>query len=296
MITNPTPEPGVRPVAGTRGAPLAHVIRWRNAVCSPESGLTSTERLVALVLTLYANPDGTSALMSQETLAVACGLSERSVRTALAKLKAAGWCSSQRIKRRGDRTGWCALSWTATMPARAGGWSLPSTRVPEAHSDPSSQVPEPVADTQAGVEATEAIKYRQLTTEVPEPVADYLERAPRKSEEQKQTRTEQPSAPAAVSIPLRDGTEYVVTEDQIRELAPLCAPLDALVELKKAQAWCINTPERRKTRKGARRFVTSWLLRATRMAATQGTKTRCSPLQRDFTDVDYTAGLEAATP
>ena len=149
--------------------PLPFIVRWRNAVCSRESALSSTERLVALALALYADANGAGASMSQKTLAVACGLSERSVGTTLASLRANSWCSGKRIRRRGDRTGWIALSWSATMPPCAADWNLPV-----------AEVPEPVAETQAQVPATDGAKSPQLTTEVPEPVADYLERAPRK--------------------------------------------------------------------------------------------------------------------
>lgn len=60
-----------------------------------------------------------------------------------------------------------------------------------------------------------------------------------------------------MNIPLEDGTEYEIPEDFLTELNAVYYGVDT--ELHKMRLWCIANPERRKTRRGAKRFVFNWI-------------------------------------
>ena len=70
-----------------------------------------------------------------------------------------------------------------------------------------------------------------------------------------------PSAPPVIGLPLNDGTEYGVTEGQCREWAELYPAVDILQQLRNMRGWLLSNAERRKTRRGIKRFVTGWLSR-----------------------------------
>jgi hypothetical protein len=80
------------------------VFEWRNAVTAPDSGLTSTQRLIALVLSLHMNTDG-YCRPSVPTIARRAGLKDpRSVRLALPVLEDAGWLRIDRGGANGKET------------------------------------------------------------------------------------------------------------------------------------------------------------------------------------------------
>ncbi|MGM9603014.1 MAG: DUF6291 domain-containing protein [Faecousia sp.] len=63
-------------------------------------------------------------------------------------------------------------------------------------------------------------------------------------------------------FPLKDKTEYVVTAEYANQLAQEFNDLDVTRELTAMRAWLMSNPDRWKTRKGIRRFINGWLLRA----------------------------------
>jgi hypothetical protein len=68
---------------------LSPVARWRNLV--RDSGVDSTARLVAFVVSTYMHADGNGAFPSKATIARGCGLSStRAVDAAINRLEAAG--------------------------------------------------------------------------------------------------------------------------------------------------------------------------------------------------------------
>jgi hypothetical protein len=56
--------------------------------------------------------------------------------------------------------------------------------------------------------------------------------------------------------------EYAITVDDVAELEAAFPDLPVQAELRKAIAWCHANPERRKTAKGAKRFLFGWMERA----------------------------------
>lgn len=73
----------------------------------------------------------------------------------------------------------------------------------------------------------------------------------------------QSSAPAtaenAPGIPIKGGTEWRPTVIELDEWIKFYSAVDVIHELGRMREWCKSNPEKRKTPRGIRRFVTSWL-------------------------------------
>ena len=66
---------------------------------------------------------------------------------------------------------------------------------------------------------------------------------------------------AAPAIPLVDGSEYCVKVKELEEWKKAFPAVDVVQELGEMRAWCLSNPTYRKTRKGVRRFINTWLSR-----------------------------------
>lgn len=66
---------------------------------------------------------------------------------------------------------------------------------------------------------------------------------------------------AVITLPLNDGSEFAVTQDDVNGWADLYPAVDILQELRKMRGWCDANPRKRKTKSGIRRFIASWLAR-----------------------------------
>lgn len=62
-----------------------------------------------------------------------------------------------------------------------------------------------------------------------------------------------------ITLPLNDGTEYPVTEEQCQEWAGLYPAVDVIQQLREMRGWLLSNPTKRKTRRGILSFVTRWL-------------------------------------
>lgn len=67
------------------------------------------------------------------------------------------------------------------------------------------------------------------------------------------------SEPALITLPLNDGSEWPVTTEMVTEWSSLYPAVDVLQELRKMRGWCLAKPKNRKTQRGIRAFVTTWL-------------------------------------
>jgi hypothetical protein len=67
-----------------------------------------------------------------------------------------------------------------------------------------------------------------------------------------------PSA-SVIALPLNDGTEKAVTQDEIDKWQGLYPSVDVLQELRKMVGWLESHPNRKKTRRGVGAFITGWL-------------------------------------
>lgn len=66
---------------------------------------------------------------------------------------------------------------------------------------------------------------------------------------------------AVAHIPLVDGSEFGVTAEALSEFEKAYPAVDCKQTLQEIRVWCVANPANRKTRKGALRFVNSWLSR-----------------------------------
>lgn len=69
----------------------------------------------------------------------------------------------------------------------------------------------------------------------------------------------QAASPPAVSIPLNDGTEFPVSQEQCQEWAGVYPAVNVIQQLREMREWCLNNPAKRKTARGVRSFITRWL-------------------------------------
>ena len=63
------------------------------------------------------------------------------------------------------------------------------------------------------------------------------------------------------SLPLKDGTEYEVTETYVDELKAAYPGKDLDNEFNRMRAWLISNPSKQKTSRGIKRFINGWLSR-----------------------------------
>ena len=80
-----------------------------------------------------------------------------------------------------------------------------------------------------------------------------------RSEEDTCAEPSRDSAPAVLTIPLTKNEIHPVTESDLNDLRQDFPAVDVLQELHKARAWCVAEPKRRKTKRGIRRFIVTWL-------------------------------------
>lgn len=66
-------------------------------------------------------------------------------------------------------------------------------------------------------------------------------------------------APPVILIPLNDGTEYGVCQGDLDEWRELFPAVDVLQQLRSYRAWSLAKPKKRKTRRGIKASITSWL-------------------------------------
>lgn len=69
-------------------------------------------------------------------------------------------------------------------------------------------------------------------------------------------------SPCAGKFLLNDGSEYIITENDVVTYQQLYQGIDVRKELRKIEAWCLANEKDRKTRNGAKRFFNGWLNRA----------------------------------
>lgn len=76
-------------------------------------------------------------------------------------------------------------------------------------------------------------------------------------------------SPCAGKFLLNDGSEYIITENDVETYQQLYQGIDVREELRKIEAWCLSNVKNRKTRNGAKRFFNGWLNRAQNNSKTE---------------------------
>lgn len=76
--------------------------------------------------------------------------------------------------------------------------------------------------------------------------------------------------PVIFTLPLNDGSSYEVTQAEIDEYSELYPAVDVPQEIRGMIGWIKANPTRRKTSRGIKRFMNSWLSRAQDQGGTKG--------------------------
>ena len=70
------------------------------------------------------------------------------------------------------------------------------------------------------------------------------------------------STPPVISLILNDKSFFDVTDEDVARWSELYPAVDVMQELRKMAGWCESNTTKRKTRRGVRAFITSWLAKA----------------------------------
>lgn len=66
----------------------------------------------------------------------------------------------------------------------------------------------------------------------------------------------------AILLPCQDGTDYIFEPDFIETLQTAYPQVDIVAQAKKARAWLLSNPTKKKTRRGIKKFMNTWLANA----------------------------------
>ena len=70
---------------------------------------------------------------------------------------------------------------------------------------------------------------------------------------------EKDSIPLICTLPLVDGSDYGISEDEYQEDIEAFPGCDVMQEYRRMRRWLDSNPRNKKTRSGIRRFMTNWL-------------------------------------
>ena len=62
-----------------------------------------------------------------------------------------------------------------------------------------------------------------------------------------------------IGLPLNDGSVHGVTEEDLAEYAQLYPAVDVMQQLRNMKGWLMANPQRRKTKRGIKAFISTWL-------------------------------------
>nr|DAM32609.1 MAG TPA: replisome organizer [Caudoviricetes sp.] len=68
-----------------------------------------------------------------------------------------------------------------------------------------------------------------------------------------------PPKPALITLQLNTGAEYEIYEEDVVEWSNLYPAVDIMQCLRNMKGWLLSNPSKRKTSKGIKRFITTWL-------------------------------------
>lgn len=100
-----------------------------------------------------------------------------------------------------------------------------------------------------------------------------------------------PDQKAVIYLILNDKTEYPIYSRDIEEWKSLYQSVDIMQELRNMRGWLNSNPERRKTKRGIKRFINAWLAKEQDKPKVQKTdsKTKNSFMNFEQRNTDYNA-------
>ncbi|WP_419656289.1 helix-turn-helix domain-containing protein [Desulfosarcina variabilis] len=208
---------------------------WQKIIASKFGPKKPTTRHVLLTLCIHMDKDGGSCFPSTRTLAEETGLSERSVCTHLRTASTDGWINTH--TRTGFGQAWAQNSYTALIPKKV--LKEVQQQGTERGSVPNDKGTEPHAE---GTEPNDikALKEVQSSSYITVNRTDHNAKA----------------------FLLKDGSTYHINDEFLLILKSTYPLIDVECELRKIATWCYSNESKRKTRRGAKRFVNSWMANA----------------------------------
>lgn len=95
------------------------------------------------------------------------------------------------------------------------------------------------------------------------------------------------STPPVVSLILNDKSFFDVTNEDVARWKELYPAVDVMQELRKMAGWCESNPSKRKTRRGIKAFITSWLGRTQDQGGSQTNFGHTRQSLKDNAPLDY---------
>ena len=95
-----------------------------------------------------------------------------------------------------------------------------------------------------------------------------------------------PDAQEIIAFPLNDKTEYPIYDTDFEEWKELYPAVDIMQELRKMKGWLDSNPTKRKTIRGIRRFINSWLSKAQDRPHIDRAKNRQDKIRDRVNEVD----------
>ena len=186
-------------------------------------------------------------------------VSQKSISRALHHLKDEGLIAFGNYNKSSyDRTMWYALTEKGDLVISGGDLHLSEGKMenPEKENQNSENV-QPIPDISTYT-STDKSKIENPTDSCPEPEEPAAEPEPEEPE------PEEPSAelePPFITLPLNTGEEHPVTAGDVEEYKELYPAVNIEQALRSMRGWLLSNPGRRKTARGIRRFINSWLSR-----------------------------------
>ena len=92
----------------------------------------------------------------------------------------------------------------------------------------------------------------------------------------------EPEPEPIITLPLNTGEEYPLFQCDIDEFAELYPAVDILQAMRGMKGWLNTNPARRKTKRGIRRFINSWIAREQDRGGTPGYRTASNSRVEQF--------------
>lgn len=96
-----------------------------------------------------------------------------------------------------------------------------------------------------------------------------------------------PEPEPIITLPLNTGEEFPIFQCDLNEFAELYPAVDILQAMRGMRGWLITNPTRRKTKRGIRRFINSWLAKEQDKGGTRGYKNNTQSNSKSMTTEEY---------
>lgn len=199
------------------------------------------ELLLALALADWANHDGSGIWASVDTMAGKTRQSSRAVQYQLRRMR---------------RSGWLIIDAPGGGRHKTTTYRVPIERIPQGAAAMVQELhPLETVHPTTGKGAIDDQKGCKAFA--PEPSLTVIE--PSVEARNNSAPPPLPSSKIVIKIPLRNRTQFEVDQTWVDKLEQIYPAVDVPGTLREMLGWCEGNPARLKTRRGVRRFITTWL-------------------------------------